>query len=340
MSILKKFALLLTICAAVGFNDSNVAFAYPDPVAVIKNYSKVKNEITITRANGPATGSQALLYPDDKITGNVGKIIIVRGDKIKDNVGKIIIECGDYVDFRNIDNQYYLISHNPPSGWLENLREHMKVFFRKAYNILVEGGEPVDDYLIALTRGPEDSNLSASYGIDLNPRPGFNATLLKDQKVCFAGVITATQDGRKIAPKSFAIKDSNGQKISGGVFNKNGEAEIDLSTQNFKVGEKYTWIVDGSKKYQFSILDDESTQMIQDKYFSKIDAKKMSPEERNFEKAFWAQKISEDSNGKIDLYWLSAQLLVEISPKSKDAQQEKLMLLQKYHKHLVEEFNR
>lgn len=47
MSIIKKFSLLLAICAVFSLCNFKVAFAYPDPVAVISNYSDLKSRIQI-----------------------------------------------------------------------------------------------------------------------------------------------------------------------------------------------------------------------------------------------------------------------------------------------------
>ena len=316
----KKFALLSAVCAVFCLSNFQTAFAYPDYVAVISNYKDVKTRIQIHRANGPATGSQALLYPGDKITGNVGYIRIERAP---------------YADFHNINNEYYLISYNPPSGLTKlanNLYELTKLFWIKVDNILVKNGESSLD---AKARGSKSK--SANCGFDLNPRPGFNTTLLNNQKICFAGV-SKTDKGRLITPKSYVIKNGNGQEIYNGIFDKNGVAELDLSSQNFQAGEKYIWVVDGTTEYDFTILDEETTRMIQN-YFDEIDAKKtLSKQERLLEKAFWAQQISDNSDGKIDLYWLSAQLLTDVSQKSDDINLEKYLMLRKCHRHLEDEF--
>lgn len=313
MSILKKVSLLAAICAVVSMIHFQTAFAaYPDYVAVISNYKDVKDRITIQRASGPASGSQSLLYPDDKITGDVKYVRI---------------ESGPYADFHNINDEYYLISYNPPSAFekfVNDVCELTQIFWIRLNNILIANGEPPLD---AKTRGSES---------DLNPRPGFDVTLINNQKVLFAGV-SKTEGKKVITPKSYVIKDSRGQEIYSSSFDKNGKAELDLSSQNFQVGEKYTWAVDSTEEYDFIILDEETAQMIRNR-FSEIDAKKISPEKRTLEKAFWAQQISDTSDDKINLYWLSAQLLDEISPKSKDVELSRNIMLQKYRSHLKDEF--
>ena len=322
MSIMKKLALLLAICAALSFSNFQVAFAYPDCVAIIVNYDKLQGRIKIQRANGKPPGSEALLYPGDKITGDVGYIKF---------------ECGPYADYHNVNNEYYLISYNPPTGAEKIANEVYELtnMFSKKVDSMTEGY--VERLKNAATKGAESGN-NASYGFDLNPRPGFNTTLMNNQKVTFAGVPKTDKFGRAETPKAYVVKDSRGQTIYSGTFDKNGEATLDLSTQNLKADEKYSWVVDGKTAYDFTLIDADTTKKIQE-VFAKVDAKHVSAEKRNLEKAFLAQYISDNSNGKINLYWLSAQLLMEISPKSEDDKAEKYRLLQKCHDHLMEEFD-
>lgn len=322
MNIMKKFALLAVVCAALSLGSFQVAFAYPECVAYISNYNEVKGRIQIHRANGEPTGSQSLLYPGDKITGDVGYIKI---------------ECGPYADYHNVNNQYYEISYNPPTGaakFANEVQEVTRLFMKKVGGVI---GDNVETGKNASSRGPESGN-AASYGFDLNPRPGFNTTLMNGQKVILAGVPSTDKFGRASAPKGYVVKDSRGQEIFKGNFDKNGEAVLDLTTKNLNAGEKYSWIVDGVNNYDFTILDADTTKTVQD-IFARVDSKKVSHEQRNLEKAFWAQYISANSDGKINLYWLSSQLLMEISPKAKDAQNEKYMLLQKCYNHLMEEYD-
>ena len=322
MSSTKKLVLLMAICADFILGYFKVAFAYPDCVAVVSNYKDVQDRIQIHRAHGEPTGSKSLLYPGDKITGDVGYIKI---------------ECGPYADYHNVNNQYYLISYNPPTGsdkLVTEFHELTRLFMMKVSGILNSNAEPIDR---AVTRGAESDN-TASYGFDLNPRPGFNTTLMNNQKIVFAGVPTTDKFGRAVAPKNYVVKDSRGQEIYSGAFDKKGEVVLDLSTKNLQAGEKYSWVVDGETEYNFTILDANTAKTVQD-IFAKVDAKKISAEQRNLEKALLAQHLSNDSDGKVNLYWLSAQLLMEISPTDEDDKREKYMLLQKCHDHLMEEFD-
>ena len=328
MNILKKFALLLGVCVAISFSHFHIAFAYPDCVAIITNYENIKNGIQIQRANGPAPAAPSLLYPGDIITGNVGYVLISRGP---------------HADFHAV-NGYYVISYDPPSFaselW-ENFRKRMAIF-QETVDVVKDNYEI---YKPLVNRSYESDKLAASYGFNFNPQPGFNTTLIKNEKVRFAGVIKIDPKSNKsIMPKSYVIKDSSGQEVYSGVFNKYGEAELDLNSQNFQVGEKYVWIVDylnadDLNEYDFTILDEETTRSINDA-FSKIDAKAISTEQYALEKAFLAQQISDTSDGKIDLYWLSAQLLSEISPKSDKNKIKKYRMLEKCHDHYTAELDR
>lgn len=328
MSILKKVALILAICAGVSFGHFQIAFAYPECVAIISNYNDIDSSgIQIHRANGSAPASEALLYPGDIITGNVGYIVIDRAP---------------YADFHAV-NGAYVISYDPPPRAVQIAQDIIRQieFFRSKVDVLC-GRYVETDIEGIVKRSAETKNLAASYGLILKPQPGFNATLIRDEKVRFAGIIRTDERSKQIImPKSYVLKDSRGQEIYSGAFNDEGEAELDLSLQNFQVGEKYSWVVDGLSEYEyeFTILDEETGQVVKD-CFSEIDGKKISPEQRTLEKASWAQQISDSSEGKIDLYWLSAQLLIEISPKSDENKLRKYRLLERCHNRLSEESDR
>ena len=327
MSILKKLAFILAICIGVSVGHFQTAFAYPAKcVAIISNYNSIdKTRILIHRANGPAPAAEALLYPGDIITGDVGYIEIERGP---------------YADFHAV-NGAYVISYDPPPRLIqiaENIIRQIEIF-RTKVDVLC--GKPVELAVDAIAkRSAESNDLAASYGFDFNPQPGFDTTLIGDEKVRFAGVIeTDEKTKQRIMPKSYVIKDSIGQEVYSGVFNDAGEAELDLSLQNFQVGEKYAWIVDYSYEYHFTILDEETAQIVK-ACFSEIEAKRISPEQCALEKASWVQEISDDSDGKVDLYWLSTQLLTEISPKSDEDKLRKYRLLERCEHHFQSELDR
>ena len=174
MNILKKFALLLGVCVAISFSHFHIAFAYPDCVAIITNYENIKNGIQIQRANGPAPAAPSLLYPGDIITGNVGYVKIT---------------CAPYADF-HAQNGAYVISYNPLTG--------IRGVAQSAIDYVNSFWNNVESVVSGASRGSDDEP-------NLNPRPGFDVTLLMNQETHFEwSVKNATH---------FVIKDDKGKKI-------------------------------------------------------------------------------------------------------------------------------
>ena len=297
MKNLKKFAVLIALCAAFTLSNVQTAFAYPKPIALITNYEDVASGISIQRANGTPSGSDALLYPGDAITGNVGYV------KIK---------CAPYADF-HASNGAYVISYNPPSGIsgvAHNVIDYASSFWNN-----------VESVVSGISRGAEDD-------LNLNPQPGFDVTLLTNQTVHFAW------DG---AAKIFVIKDDNGKKIFDKSVGNTSELEIDPKAAKLKAGQQYTWSIDGGlSAYKFTLLDEQTEKEILDK-LAAIDAENISHEERALKKAAYVQLISELYPDTVDLYWLSAQWLSEISPTDEGLKENKSVLLKKCSRHLDDE---
>ena len=297
MKNIRKLAVLIALCAAFAVCDVQTAFAYPKPVALITNYEDVAGGIAIQRANGIPNGSEALLYPGDAITGNVGYV------KIK---------CAPYADF-HAKNGAYIISYNPPSGIRGvaiNIIDYANSFWNN-----------VESVVSGASRGSEDE-------LNLRPQPGFDVTLLTNQKVRFAW--------DKPATKNFVIKSGAGKK----VFEKNvrnaTEVDVALSATKFKAGEKYFWSVDGSRERKFTVLDAQTEKEILDR-LAEIDAENLSADERVLKKATYVQLLSDLYPDTVDLYWLSAQWLIAISPTSEKLKDDKFTLLKKCAQHLDDE---
>lgn len=293
---MKNFGLFTLVLAILFTCNFQTAFAYPKPVAVIKNYSEVASGIHIQRANGTPNGSEALLYPGDAITGNVGYVKI---------------ECAPYADF-SARNGAYIISYNPPSGIVgvaKNMIDYAASFWNN-----------VEDVSLAASRGNEED-------LNLNPQPGFNVTLMMNQNIHFAW------DGA--ASKNFIIKNEQGKKIFEKSLNGN-EIDIAPNAAKLSAGQKYIWTADNSIEYKFSVLDKQTEKEILEK-LSEIDSENISPEERILKKVTYVQLISDIYPDKIDLYWLSAQWLSEISSASEQIETTKKILLKKCSQHLDEE---
>jgi len=297
MSNLKKFAVLMAFFAVFAWSDFQIAFAYPKPVAVITNYDEVAGGIAIQRANGTPGGSDALLYPGDAITGNVGYV------KIK---------CAPYADFQ-ARNGAYIIFYNPPSG--------IRGVAQNAIDTISSFWNNVENVVTGASRGSADD-------LNLNPQPGFDVTLLMSQKVRFAW------DG---SAKNFVIKNEQGKKVFAKAVGVGSVIDIEPSIAKLKVGQKYTWSLDdNSSTYKFTVLDEQTEKEILEK-LAGIDAENISDEERTLKKAAYVQLISDLYSDTVDLYWLSAQWLSEISPTDEKLREDINVLLKKCARHLDEE---
>lgn len=165
--------------------------------------------------------------------------------------------------------------------------------------------------------------------LDLKPQPGYDVTLLPNQKVHFAWSDNTS--------KIFVIKDSNGESVFEKVID--GENGIDLVPieSNLKAGQKYFWSVDdNSKPYEIEIFDERiETDLLAE--LAKIDAESLSREEGVLEKAEYLLMLSDEHSETFDFYWLIAQLLSEISPTDKELAEKKNELLIRCSMHLDDE---
>ena len=277
--------------------DVQTASSHSKPVAVITNYEDIANNITIQRANGTPTGSEALLYPGDTITGNIGDV------KIK---------CAPYADFQT-KNGAHVISYDPPSGIISiasNAIDYASSFWNNVESVAAGASRSSDDEL------------------NLNPQPGFDVTLMTSQTVRFAW------DG---SAKNLTIKDETGEKIFETAVSGKNFIEFTPSDANLKVGQKYTWNLDeNASSYKFTILDAQIEKEILDG-LAKIDAENLSKEKSALKKSAYVQLISDIYPDKVDLYWLSAQWLSEISPTDEKLKENKSVLLRKCARHLDDE---
>ena len=298
MNTVKNFIVMFVFCAAFALGNFQTASAALKPVAIITNYEEVAGGIAIQRANGKSAGSEALLYPGDAVTGNVGYV------KIK---------CAPYADFHS-SNGAYVISYNPPSG--------IRGVAQSAVDYVNSFWSNVESVVSGASRGSEDE-------LNLNPQPGFDVTLLTNQTVRFSWDIPAA--------KNFVIKDNANRNVFEKIVPGSNSIDINLNSMNFKAGEKYSWTVDdNANPYKFTILDEQTEKDIFEK-LAEIDAENLSSEERLLKKAAYVQLISDLYPETVDLYWLSAQWLSEISPTAEQIREYKSVLLKKCVRHLDDE---
>lgn len=301
MNSIKKFLLVMALCillTACGSDNQPAANIPSDkPVAIIENYEEVANNITIQRANGTSGGSEALLYPNDEITGDLDSVQI---------------KCAPYADFQN-KNGAYIISYAPPSG--------IGAIAHNAIDSASSFWNNVESVTAAASRG-SDSDLN------LNPKPGFDVTLLQNQPVTFAW------DG---LAENFYITDETGNKIFETPVKGKSSVEINPSDIKLTDGQKYSWGLDeNSSAYKFTILDAQTSKEISAK-LDEIDAENIPADERTLKKSAYIQLISDIYPDKVDLYWLSAQWLTQFSPTDAKLKETQGVLLRKCVRHLDEE---
>lgn len=292
---MKKFLVAFFMCTlTVMLIHFQPVFAQ-QPVAVIMNYSELSGRLTITRANGNFGGSPALLYPGDQITGDVGYIKF---------------EFHPYADFFS-NGKAYVITYNPPLGIDKILLDVENEFYAFLDNVeRVVGG---------VSRGSSEE-------INLNPQPGFNVTLLSNQKVIFSW----DESENKI----FSIKDDKGDKIFEQKVDGITSIEIIPANINLKAGQKYIWNLDqDDRDYQLTVLEENTEKEILSK-LTEIDSENISDNEKILKKATYVQLISNVYPEKFDLYWLSSQWLINLKPTTNAEKEKKEILLEKCYDNL------
>ena len=173
------------------------------------------------------------------------------------------------------------------------------------------------------TRGPEVE-------ANLNPRPGFDVTLLMHQQVRFAW-------NAKKAQGTFSVQEGNGKILYEKKVDKQDSLTLLPEVIGIKPGRHYIWTVDGGKHlYEFNVLDHKTeTKLLE--AFAKIDGESIPQDEKLLKKAKYAQLLSDTFPDAIDLYWLSAQWLLGINNPPKNIDDEKWILLKKCVRHLDKE---
>lgn len=159
------------------------------------------------------------------------------------------------------------------------------------------------------------------------PQPGYNVTLLLNKAVHFAW------EGK--TKGNFVITDEKGKIIFETPIKNVNSLDIVPNDKKLKAGQKYSWSVDGKTFYTFTILDADSEKDLL-KNLAEIDAESVSEEERVIKKAYYVQELS-NLYPELELYWLSAQFLIEISPKDDTLANEQAYLLDKCRVHLLRE---
>ena len=275
---MKKLLLILLTCTFAFSLNVKYVFAYPAAVAVITNYYKdsLAGRITIHRANGKPDSTEEYLYPNDRITGDIAAVKFKFSANAKSN----------------LEGNEYVIVYEPPS-FLGGLADSAINAFSRFW-----------------TPNEEELKPHVTMGIvkatDLTPQPGYNPTLLSNQKIIFSW-----WDSDK---KNFLITDEKGKKVFEQKIDGLTSIELDASKLKLQAGKKYFWNVDDELNgYTLTLLDKKTEAEILSA-LAKIDSENISESDRLLKKVSYLQLVSDTFPEKINLYWLSAQLLLNFNP--------------------------
>jgi len=300
---LKQIFCILMVIACM---KCSAAFA-EEEVAELVNYDDIANEVTIKHPEGlNPTGSKSLLYNGDILMGDTQKFSIT---------------CKEYAKVVNLDSNACIIIYEPPTG-----ASNISNVIQKALGPFCSAPKNVESFAYGATRGQADSPAIHS----LTPRPGWNVTLLMNQKVNFAW--------KDASHTTFGIIDGKGNKIyEKDIKNLYGISLVPADIK-MEANVPYSWGYDGEYTgYKFTVLDSQIETEVMGK-LAELDKMKLTDKERVLRKALLIQLISDSFPDKVNLYWLSSQWIGEIENFGTDEKQAQY-LLQRCKRHLNQEMN-
>ena len=295
---MQRCFVILVACAFVLALNVQYVFAYPKAVAIITNYSdaNIANSIKILRANGEPPGSERLLYPNDKII---------------DESGRVQFKLAPYTQLESVGNTY-VIKYTPPSA-VEKIRDELIDMFNSFQ-------KSVEYYTGGVTLGAGDAT-------DLAPQPGYDVTLISGQKVTFSWFSPDS--------KTFSIADENGRKVFEQDVRGLTSIEINIDSAKLKAGKQYFWSVDEQlENCKITMLDKKIGTQILSKLKEIDSAQNLSENERLLKKVAYVQLLSDTYPNKIDLYWLSAQWLLDFKATTEEDYNYQQFLLEECVSHL------
>jgi len=190
----------------------------------------------------------------------------------------------------------------------------------------VKGAERGQTYLEVVATNPDAlkggalTNAVKQYVNDFVKAPAYGtaAAVTRDPRGTFADFATLhTEYALKIAYRNEALSvdvfDAKGQKVFEAQLKAGDEVFINPKKLNMTVGEKYTLTITSKtvKRVSTITLMDEVFQSELTKGFMDIEGEKASPLDTIIRKAAYLQLFSDAYPDKVDLYWLSNQLLEE-----------------------------
>jgi len=136
--------------------------------------------------------------------------------------------------------------------------------------------------------------------------PGYSTTLLPQENTVFSW---------PVGGKTFIVADAKKYQVVRAPLS--GERSLSLSPERIGMqpGQKYMWYIEGVDTDEFfdiRLLAKEHVSLVRDG-FASIDKATSNTEERAVRKAAFVQLLSDIYPKEVDLYWLSAQLVENIT---------------------------
>lgn len=214
----------------------------------------------------------------------------------------------------------------------------------------IKGAERGQTYLEVVANKPDTLKGSALMGAvkqymsDFAKAPAFGTTaaVTRDPKGRLNAIVTLHKEyplkiTKTETPRTVAILDAKGQEVFK-EHSKGGEVLINPKELNLNPGAKYMLTVTDNKTKSESTISliDETFQNEITKGLNDIEKEKSSPQDTIIRKAAYFQLMSNAYPDKIDLYWLSNQLLDEIEAKAVKREQKEIIegLRQSYSSHM------
>ena len=275
MSSKRKFVVFLVLVVAL--MCSSLASA-ADPVAIIVDFEKVEDGLTIERADSDSGGKTALLYPSDKISGS--------------NLSQVTVRCGPYAKCVSVGDGVFQVVYDPPSVITSVTEAVVNKYF--GY------WSSVEDFYLGSSRGATTAPV-------LDVCPGNSSTVLPGTAIRFSV--------KNIPAGELVIKNREGKVVYDKHLNAGSgltPAQLGLTP-----GQKYTWKLGASGEYSFTVLDAEAAkQVVQG--LTEIDRKSLASDHKMIWQAAFLQVLSDSYPKTYDLYWLSGQLANQVKDSSLD----------------------
>jgi len=240
--------------------------------------------------------NEPFLYDGDRIVGT--------------NLSQLKIETYPYTEVKHIsDNEYKIVRERP----------------------LFPGVLTVIGKFLGFVQEEEKISFGVSKGAtkpvtEQFPRPGYYATLLPDQ--------TANFGWGNANGQTLILCDKSGKEIYARDVQNLTQLDINPKDLGLISGNAYSWKVKGiPETYKIKILETSALSVI-NLDLKQMDAESGSDDDKRIKKAAYLQLMSDIFPEKLDLYWLSYQLLLEVNPQEATTTKIAEQMKRRYKQHL------